>query len=74
MYSRDYIPWLNYVNLCYSNPVYAWILDQEESNCLPRMAGDQAEQPQVKHDKRIPAKGWGWPICREPQALVYHDL
>ena len=24
-----------------------------------RMAGDRAEQPQVKHDKRIPANGWG---------------
>ena len=48
-------------------------MDQEKSNCLPRMAGDRAEQPQVKHDKRIPANGWGWPICGEARALVYDD-
>ena len=48
-------------------------MDQEESNCLPRMAGDRAEQPQVKHDKRIPANGWGWPIRGEARALVNHD-
>ena len=48
-----------------------WI--HEKVKCLPRIAGDRAQQPQVKHDKRKPAKPRVDRYLGELVQLVYND-